>query len=104
MATKNDLFDKFKNATLGDGSPLSGALSGKDRPRVETPGVSATPSSPVLTPVAKKVSKNSGRKQVSFHLDEKNIIPLGQLKFEKGCKYDDLYNEAVADLLTKYGK
>ena len=32
------------------------------------------------------------------------ISKLGQLKFEMGTKYDDLYNEAIRDLLGKYGK
>lgn len=98
MAKKNDPFDKFRQATLGNGNPLSSALSGagiSSRPREE---VSALPSP---TP---KVSKNADRKLVSFHVDKTVFHKLGLLKFERGVKYDDLYNEALEDLLSKYGK
>ena len=98
MAKKNDPFDKFRQATLGNGNPLSSALSGagiSSRPREE---VSALPSP------APKVSKNEDRKLVSFHIDKKTFHTLGQLKFEMGTKYDELYNEAIKDLLVKYGK
>ena len=99
MAKKTDPFDKFREATLGGGSPLSGALQGAtirstDREREETP----------LPSTAAKKSKNANRKLVSFHIDNDIFLKLGQLKFEMGTKYDDLYNEAVRDLLVKYGK
>lgn len=98
MAKKSDPFDKFREATLGGGSPLSGALQGatirsSERKQDETP---------LPSPVKK--SKNANRKLVSFHIDSDVFLKLGQLKFEMGTKYDDLYNEAVRDLLVKYGK
>lgn len=96
MAKKTDPFEKFREATLG-GSSLSSAISGAgspDRARsVDTP-----------LPSSVKKSKNEDRKLVSFHIDKNDFLKLGQLKFEMGTKYDDLYNEAVRDLLVKYGK
>ena len=94
MAKKTDPFDKFRSATLGGEKALSGALSRiRDERTVPSPA-----------PVVKKESKNSNRKMVSFHIDSDVFLKLGQLKFEMGTKYDDLYNEAVRDLLVKYGK
>ena len=111
MAKKTDPFEKFRNATLGDGNSLSGALSGgTHKEEVDTPLPSSAPAATaapqVITPVATpaKVSKNATRKMVSFHVDAEIFRRLGQLKFEMGTKYDDLYNEAVRDLLVKYGK
>lgn len=96
MAKKTDPFDKFREATLGSGKSLSGALSG-------AAAISATPESEA-SPTPAKVSKNADRKLVSFHIDKGLFLKLGQLKFELGCKYDDLYNEAIENLLQKYGK
>ena len=99
MAKKTDPFDKFREATLGGGNPLSGALQGatiKSSERVSE-------ETPLPSPAAKK-SKNANRKLVSFHIDNDIFLKLGQLKFEMGTKYDDLYNAAVRDLLVKYGK
>ena len=98
MAKKTDPFDKFRTATLSSGNALSGALQGatirsSERKQDETP---------LPSPVKK--SKNANRKLVSFHIDSDVFLKLGQLKFEMGTKYDDLYNEAVRDLLVKYGK
>ena len=111
MAKKTDPFEKFRNATLGEGNTLSGALSGSaHQEETGTPHPSptpvATPAPQVVTPVAAapKVSKNATRKMVSFHVDAEIFRRLGQLKFEMGTKYDDLYNEAIRDLLVKYGK
>ncbi len=95
MAKKVDPFDKFREATLGSGA-LSGALSGAASPRTERE-VETQPS-------PAKVSKNADRKLVSFHIDKDIFLKLGQLKFESGTKYDELYNEAIRDLLVKYGK
>ena len=98
MAKKTDPFEKFREATLGNGNPLSSALSGvglSSKPRQEE--------TPLPSPTV-KVSKNADRKLVSFHIDNSTFRLLGQLKFEMGTKYDDLYNEAVSDLLAKYGK
>jgi hypothetical protein len=98
MAKKSDPFDKFREATLGGGSPLSGALQGASLRKEER----LTEEAPLPSPVKK--SKNANRKLVSFHIDTDVFLKLGQLKFEMGTKYDDLYNEAVRDLLVKYGK
>ena len=95
MAKKTDPFEKFREATLG-GSPLSSAINGN------SPTAARPDSTPLPSPVKK--SKNEDRKLVSFHIDKQVFHSLGQLKFERGVKYDDLYNEAVSDLLAKYGK
>ena len=98
MAKKTDPFDKFREATLGGGNPLSGALQGTS---IKSSGTTPDPA-PLPSPA--KVSKNADRKLVSFHIASDVFLKLGQLKFEMGTKYDDLYNEAVRDLLVKYGK
>ncbi|MBQ9174094.1 MAG: hypothetical protein IJ161_10240 [Bacteroidales bacterium] len=94
MAKKIDPFEKFRTATLSSGNALSGALHG-------AADESRTASSPLPS---RKESKNANRKMVSFHIDQEVFRKLGQLKFEMGTKYDDLYNEAITDLLIKYGK
>lgn len=99
MAKKTDPFDKFRQATLGGDNALSGALSGAVASREDRPT-----DSPLPSPTATKQSKNANRKLVSFHIDSDTFLKLGQLKFEMGTKYDTLYNEAVQDLLIKYGK
>ena len=99
MAKKTDPFEKFRQATLG-GNPLSSAISGAgSQPAAETHPVADTP-----LPSPAKKSKNEDRKLVSFHIDKQVFHSLGQLKFERGVKYDELYNEAMKDLLVKYGK
>jgi len=98
MAKKQDPFEKFRAATLGGGNALSGALTGAGSPKTEREEDASRPSPAV------KVSKNADRKLVSFHIDKDTFLKLGQLKFESGTKYDELYNEAVRDLLVKYGK
>lgn len=100
MAKKSDPFEKFREATLGSSGSLSGALSSASASR---PAPNAEPA--VQTPVTTaKVSKNANRRLVSFHIDNATFLKLGQLKFETGAKYDELYNEAVVDLLKKYHK
>ena len=98
MAKKTDPFDKFRDATLGGGNSFSGALSAATTPR---PSREEKPVVKAETATA-KVSKNANRKLVSFHIDQATFIKLGQLKFETGTKYDELYNEAIVDLLKKY--
>lgn len=100
MAKKSDPFEKFREATLGSSGSLSGALSSASASR---PAPKAEPAvqAPVTTA---KVSKNANRRLVSFHIDNATFLKLGQLKFETGAKYDELYNEAVVDLLKKYHK
>ena len=98
MAKKSDPFEKFKEATLGSSGTLSGALSNASVPRPVNKQVVEEPAAQV------KVSKNANRKLVSFHIDNAMFLRLGQLKFETGTKYDELYNEAVVDLLKKYHK
>lgn len=99
MAKKTDPFDKFRQATLGGDKALSGALSGAVASREDR-----SADAPLPSPTVAKKSKNANRKLVSFHIDSDVFLKLGQLKFEMGTKYDDLYNEAVRDLLVKYGK
>lgn len=105
MAKKNDPFERFRNLTLGSDTSLSDAISGaarRDEGHEEHEEAVPIPSSP--TPVQPKASKNANRKLVSFHLDKAVYLKLGMLKVEMGTTYDDLYNEAVNDLLAKYGK
>ena len=97
MAKKTDPFDKFREA-LGGGSPLSGALQGA------IAGNTGNKFDAAPLPSPARASKNENRKLVSFHIDKDVFLKLGQLKFEMGTKYDDLYNEAIRDLLVKYGK
>ena len=97
MAKKSDPFDKFREATLSGGNSFSGALNA-----AATSRSSKADAAPVSTVADKKVSKNANRKLVSFHIDNAMFLKLGQLKFETGAKYDELYNEAIVDLLKKY--
>lgn len=102
MAKKNDPFERFRNLTLGSDNSLSDAISGaarRDESHEEAVNIASSPA-----PVQPKVSKNATRKLVSFHLDKAVYLKLGMLKVEMGTTYDDLYNEAVNDLLAKYGK
>lgn len=100
MAKKSDPFDKFRQATLGSSGSLSGALSSAAAAR---PSAKPEPA-PQASVTTAKVSKNANRKLVSFHIDNGTFLKLGQLKFETGAKYDELYNEAIVDLLKKYHK
>ena len=110
---KKDPFEKFRQATLGGEtkSPLKAALSQEPKATesVDTrvPVRPAAPvAAPVQTPVAQpeKVSKNEKRELVSFHLEKELKRLLGYIKFDTGKSYNDLYCEAVEDLLKKYGK
>ena len=98
MAKKTDPFDKFREATLGGGNSFGGALSAAANNRKAKQQESGQPAA---APAA-KVSKTANRKLVSFHIDNAMFLKLGQLKFETGAKYDELYNEAIVDLLKKY--
>lgn len=98
MAKKSDPFDKFREATLGSSSSLSGALGNATLRKSDPAPVE------VASTATAKVSKNANRKLVSFHIDNSVFLKLGQLKFETGSKYDELYNEAIVDLLKKYHK
>ena len=100
MAKKSDPFEKFREATLGSSGTLSGALSNASSRRAAPKAEPA----PQVEVASAKVSKNANRKLVSFHIDNAMFLKLGQLKFETGAKYDELYNEAVVDLLKKYHK
>ena len=96
MAKKNiDPFEKFREATLGGGSLLGEALS-STKPSPVSPRESI--------PAHKKASKNENRTLKSFHVDNDLFRLLGQVKYETGASYDTLYNEAIHDLLVKYGK
>lgn len=108
MAKNHDPFDKFREATLGGGNSLRGALAVKETPSPAKSETAAPTSKISATSAAVttdgKVSKNANRRLVSFHIDKGVFLKLGQLKFETGAKYDELYNEAVYDLLKKYGR
>lgn len=99
MAKKTDPFDRFREATLGGGNTLGAALTGAGEG-----GVERRSSSPLPSPAPAKKSKNSDRSLKSFHIDNAMFKKLGLIKYETGLSYDQLYNEAIADLLVKYGK
>ena len=109
---KKDPFEKFRQATLGgeSDSPLKAALAQEPKTvqPVDTrvPVRPAAPTAPVQEPVAQpvKVSKNEKRDLVSFNLEKEYKRLLGYIKFDTGKSYNDLYCEAVEDLLRKYGK
>lgn len=111
MAKKNDQFEKFRQATLGSGTTLSDALSsGVTRKEEEAPAVketvSPTPAAPAPEPEkpAGKVSKNANRRLISINVDKDHYRLLGLIKFDTGRQYNDLFAEALQDLLKKYGK
>lgn len=109
MAKKKDPFETFRAATLGGASPFDQALKPKnetvvdndprkpirpqDLPKEEQPAV-----------VTEKKGKNVGRELVSFHIDKDTKRQLGFVKFDTGKSFNELYIEAVEDLLRKYGK
>ena len=97
MAKKVDPFEKFREATLGGGNALGAALNGNSEARV------SHDAGPSPAPVSKK-SKNANRTLKSFHVDNELFKKLGQIKYEMGISYDELYNEAIKDLPVKYGK
>ena len=109
---KKDPFEKFRQATLGGEteSPLKAALT--QEPKAEQPVDTRVPvrpaasAEPVQTPAPQpeKVSKNTTRELVSFHIEKEMKRLLGYIKFDTGKSYGDLYCEAVEDLLRKYGK
>ena len=110
---KKDPFEKFRQATLGGEteSPLKAALT--QEPKVAEPvdtRVPVRPAAPVVAPVQvpvplpEKGGKNEKRDLVSFHLQKEFKRLLGYIKFDTGKSYNDLYCEAVEDLLHKYGK
>ena len=109
---KKDPFEKFRQATLGGEteSPLKAALTQEPKTvqPVDTrvPVRPAAPAAPVQEPVAQpvKVSKNEKRDLVSFNLEKEYKRLLGYIKVDTGKSYNDLYSEAVEDLLRKYGK
>lgn len=106
---KKDPFEKFRQATLGGDSesPLKAALTQEPKPEpVVDTRVPVRNPAPVQEPVTQpeKVSKNTNRELVSFHIDKEMKRLLGYIKFDTGKSYGDLYCEAVEDLLRKYGK
>ena len=102
MAAHNDQFEKFRQATLGSDGLLSGALKKGERAKQDNPSPAPIATAPAPAPV--KTSKNADRRLTSFHIRNDYFRLLGQLKFEMVTKYDELYNEAIRDLLIKYGK
>lgn len=106
MAKKIDQFEKFRQATLGSGSPLSDAISSSPARQSDSPATQ--PEAPAPLPQAevpaKKVSKNANRRLISINVDKDDYRLLGLIKFETGRQYNDLFAEALRDLLVKYGK
>jgi len=119
MAKKSkDPFETFKQATLGSNSALSSALSSRVReqeqsePKVEDSPAPAPKPEPVVEPdpapkaveAPEKISKNANRELVSFHISKETKKKLNLLKVEAEKSLNDLYTEAIDDLLIKYSK
>lgn len=114
MAKGQDPFEKFRSATLssstlGDVVKASPSVPQSPAQTVPSPATHAHVRSlpakeEILTPVTQKVSKVSNKDQIGFYLDKELKRKLGMLKFELGVQYNDLYEEAVTDLLRKYNK
>lgn len=110
MAKKKDPFETFRAATLGGASPFDQALKPKvesrvdDDPRKPVRPQDVAPVDKAPTVTADKKSKNAGRELVSFHIDKDTKRQLGFVKFDTGKSFNELYIEAVEDLLRKYGR
>ncbi len=92
---KKNPFSEFSALTIGTGKTLGAAIKSPSAfPNLEEP----------LNVSPVKKSKNADRTLKSFHVDNELFKKLGSLKFELGVSYDSLYNEAIKDLLVKYGK
>ena len=110
MAKKKDPFETFRAATLGGASPFDQALKPKPEavvdndPRKPVRPQDLQKTDPVTAVVADMKGKNAGRELVSFHIDKDTKRQLGFVKFETGKSFNELYIEAVEDLLRKYGR
>lgn len=112
MANTKDQFEKFRAATLGTSS-LSDAINTSDSPAQKPVEKKQTVSKPVPAEPTTKVEPDFSRKvfqkanaeeQVSFFIDKNIKKQIGLLKYELGIQLKDLYEEALTDLLKKYGK
>ena len=112
MAKGKDPFETFKQATLS-GPSLSDAIRVDAAPaaqqEVKTPEPSPAPaaSAPAAAPAKaadEKAVRRSNSEQVSFFLEKDLKKKLNLLKAETEKQFQDLYTEAIVDLLTKYGK
>lgn len=104
---KKDPFEKFRQATLGGNteSPLKAALEQEPKSvELTDTRVPVRKAAPAQTETEEKEGKNAKRDLVSFHLDKEYKRLLGYLKFDTGKSYNDLYVEAIEELLKKYGK
>ena len=112
MANTKDQFEKFKAATLGTSS-LSDAINTSDSPTTKPSEKKQTVSSAVSAEPSRKVEpekpgkgfqKANAEEQVSFFIDKNIKKQIGLLKYELGVQLKDLYEEALTDLLKKFGK
>lgn len=89
--SKNSEFEKFKNGmSLPVTRSLGAAISGtRERETVERPASGKT--------------TDPTKKQVSHYMDEHLLEQLGILKAKSKKSFSELYEEAVYDLLIKYG-
>ena len=110
MAKKKDPFETFRAATLGGSSPFDQALKPKADPVVDNDPrrpvrpQDSTPAVQTTVAATDKKGKNAGRELVSFHIDRDMKRQLGFVKFDTGKSFNELYIEAIEDLLRKYGK
>ncbi len=103
MSKKNQ-FEEFRKAALSEKNPFLDNFSD-----IDAESDTRIPHRPSRVPnrtrdIKEKPSKNYDRELVSFHINKDLKRNLGFLKFETGLSYNDLYNEAIEDLLMKYGK
>lgn len=112
MAKGKDPFETFKQATLS-GPSLSDAIRVDAAPaaqqEVKTPEPSPAPAAPAPAAAPAKAAdekavRRSNSEQVSFFLEKDLKKKLNLLKVETEKQFQDLYTEAIVDLLTKYGK
>lgn len=81
-------FEKFKSGLSGN--PTSRSLGAAIKGNQEAPAVSGKTTDP-------------NKKQVSHYMDEHLLEQLGILKVKSKKSMSALYEEAVYDLLKKYG-
>lgn len=89
MARQSE-FDKFKSGMAATRS-LGAALHQTERP----------------APVAERVQgarKPASKKQVSFYIDQDLYDEVAMLKATTRKSFSDIYEEALRDILSKYGR
>lgn len=106
MPKKSDPFDKFRNLTINGAPSIKDAMSSGDR-QEEKNNVTIPVASPLPSPAPasrKHVEKSGAKEQISFFTDKEIKKALAILSCELDVNKQDLYEEALMDLLKKYHK